>query len=100
MSHPHLSLLHSIAATENVRYLAADVRRVEGMRELQIVLVSPNIVDLVNIVDNNGIGPSLFTRRDIQIVEQIHGVDVAAKKTSNRARCPTVRILLSFNSIS
>ena len=40
MSHPNLSLLHSIAEIEEEIHLAVDVRRAEGVRELQIVLAS------------------------------------------------------------
>ena len=48
--------------------------------ELQEVLASPSDYDLANAVENNIVGSTPFTRRDIRIATLIHGQDVAALK--------------------
>ena len=44
------------------------------------MLPSPNDYDLANEIGNNVVGSTLFTRRDIRIVNIIHGPDIVGMK--------------------
>ena len=55
------------------------------------MLVSPSDYDLANAVENNVVGTTPFTRRDIRIVTVIHGHDVIVligKTTKKPSKMP------------
>ena len=60
--------------------LAVDRTRAKAVREMQEVLASPSDYDLANAIENNVVGATPFTRRDVRIASIIHGPDVAGMK--------------------
>ena len=73
-------LLHSTVEGEGSKFSNIDQTRAKAVRELQEVLASPSDYDLANAVENNIVGSTPFTRRDIRIATVIHGRNVAALK--------------------
>ena len=65
---------------EQSKFSNIDCTRAEAVRKLQEVLACPSDYDLANAVENNVIGNTPFTRRDVRIAKQIYGPDVAALK--------------------
>ena len=53
---------------------------------MQQVLALPSNYDVANAIENNVVGPTPFTRRDVRINDIIHGRDVAALKGKSTMR--------------
>ena len=56
---------------EQSKFSNIDCTRAEAVRKLQEVLACPSDYDLANAVENNVIGNTPFTRRDVRIAKQI-----------------------------
>ena len=73
-------LLHATVEDNEERFSTIDQTRAKAVREMQEVLASPSNYDLANAIENNVVGSTPFTRRDVQIASIIHGADVAGMK--------------------
>ena len=85
-------LIHSTVAGESNKFSNIDQTRAKAVRKLQELLASSSDYNLVNTVENNAVGSTPFTRKDIRIATAIHGCDVAVLKEnqpSSLARCST-----------
>ena len=58
---------------------------------MQQILASPSCYGLANAIENDVVGATSFTRRDVRIANIIHGRDVAGmkgKKTNKKSKMP------------
>ena len=58
---------------------------------MQQVLASPSNYDMANAIENNVVGATPYTRRDVRNADIIHGRDVAAlkgKSTKKQSKMP------------
>ena len=53
---------------------------------MQEFLISPSDYDLANAIENNMVGATPFTRRDVRIASIIHSADVAGMKRKSVKR--------------
>ena len=73
-------LLHATVEDNEAGFSTIDRTRAKAVREMQEVLASPSDYDLANAIENNVVGATPFTRRDVRIASIIHGPDVAGMK--------------------
>ena len=73
-------LIHSTVEGESNKFSQIDQTQAKAVREMQQVLASPSNYDLANAIENNVVGATAFTRRDVRIANIIHGCDVAGMK--------------------
>ena len=64
-------LLHATVEDNEAGYSTIDKTRAKAVRELQEVLASPSDYDLANAIENNVVGATPFTRRDVRIASII-----------------------------
>ena len=73
-------LMHATVEGNSDQFSPIDRTRVKAVCEMQEVLASPSDYDLANAIENNIVGATPFTRRDVRIADIIHGRDVAGMK--------------------
>ena len=79
-------LLHLTVEKESNIFSQIDQTRAKIVREMQQVLASPSYYDLANAIENNVVGATPFTRRDVRIADIIHGCDIAGLKGKSTKR--------------
>ena len=87
----HNVLLHSTVEEESSKFSQVDQSQAKAVREMQQVPASPSNYDMVNAIENNVVGATPFTRRDVRNADTIHGRDVAALKgklTKKQSKMP------------
>ena len=78
--------MHLTVEGESDKFSQIDQTRAKAVREMQEVLASPSDYDLANAIENNAVGSTPFSRRDVRISNIIHGRDVAAIKGKSTKR--------------
>ena len=73
-------LLHSTVEGESDKFSQINQTRAKAVREMQQVLASPSDYDLANAIENNVVGATPFTRKDVRIANIIHGHHVVGMK--------------------
>lgn len=73
-------LLHSTVEGEVNKLSHINQTCPKVVRKLQGILASQSDFDLANVVENNVVDPTPFTRRNIKMSTVIHSCDVAALK--------------------
>ena len=79
-------LLHATVEDNEERFSLIDRTRAKAVREMQEVLASPSDYDLANAIENNVVGATPFTRRDVRIANIIHSRDIAGMKGKSTKR--------------
>ena len=73
-------LLHLTVEGESDNVSQINQTGAKVIREIQQVLASPSNYDLANVIENNVVRSTPFTRRDVRIANIIHGCDIAGMK--------------------
>ena len=87
----HNVLLHSTVEEESNKFSQIDQSQAKAVSEMQQVLASLSNYDMANAIENNVVGATPFTRRDVRNADIIHGRDVAAlkeKPTKKQSKVP------------
>ena len=79
-------MIHVTVEGNSEKLSQIDQTRVKAVREMQEVLTSPSDYDLANAIENNVVGSTPFTRRDVRIANIIHGRDAAGMKGKSNKR--------------
>ena len=79
-------LLHSTVEEESNKFSQIDQTRAKLLQGMQQVLVLPSNYDLANKIENNVVGATPFTRRDVRIANIIHSHDVVTLKGKSTKR--------------
>ena len=70
-------LLHATVEDNEAGFSMIDRTCAKAVCEMQKVLAFPSDYDLANAIENNVVGATPFTRRDVRITSIIHSHDVA-----------------------
>ena len=81
-------LIHSTVEGESDTFSQINQNQAKAVREIQQVLASLRDYDLANVIENNVVGSTPFTSRDVRITNIIHDGNVAGMKgkTPKKAR--------------
>ena len=69
----HKILVHSTVEGESEKFSQIDQTCTKAICEMQKMLASPSDYDLANAIENNVVGSTPFTRRDVRIANIIRG---------------------------
>ena len=84
-------MIHPIVEAEIEKLSEINQTRAKAVREIQEVLASLTDYDLDNVIENNVFGKTSFTKRDVRIVNIIHGRDIGylkGKTTKKPSKMP------------